>query len=358
MLKTVAALVMASLTLAACSQPTARTARLVEVASFGHRQPVGITVSSEDRMFVSFPRQTGAEEFRFALAEVVNGKEVPFPDIAWNVYDPQEPDRHFMNLQAVIAQGDTLWALDAAQVLGEVALASMKLVSIDLRSGKVKRVYRFEDIPSGSAALNDVRIDHRRNLAYFSDPKRSALVVLDLQSGKTRTLLAGSRPTRADPHYVLKLDGRNVVGHGGKPFANNVNGIALTDDGEWFYFRAITQESLYRIQTRYLADASLTDVQLLEHVQDLGKVGVSHGMLSDPEGNIYLTDSVNYAINRRAPGGALEQWVTDPRLSWPDTLALGPDGILYVTAAQINRTTIFSDPSRVDFPFRVYRVAP
>lgn len=256
-----------------------------------------------------------------------------------------------------MAAGDTLWVLDSPQVISGAVPAPVKLVRLGLEDAKVQRIYTFEDLPVGSVALNDVRIDTRRSLAYLSDPKRAALVVLDLMTGMTRTLLAGTRPTSADPNYVLHLDGHDVVDSKGRPFANNVNGIALSNDGEWFYFRAITQSHLYRIRTSHLADASLSDAALLSHVEDLGDVGVSRGMFADKEGNVYMTDSINYAITKWSPGKALSQVVVDPRLSWPETLALGSDGTLYITAAQINRTKFFSTPERVDYPFRVYKVS-
>jgi hypothetical protein len=52
----------------------------------------------------------------------------------------------------------------------------------------------------------------------------------------------------------------------------------------------------------------------------------------------------------------LARIVQDPRLSWPDTFAMGPDGTLYLTAAQINRTRAFNAEERVEYPYRVYKV--
>lgn len=348
--------VMAGLGLQACAASGRPENRLVEVASFGRRQPVGITVSETGRMFVTFPRQSGSAEFRYALAEMVRGEEVPYPDAAWNSYTPADADNHFMNVQAAIAQGDVLWVLDAVQPFGSGTPSASKLMKVGLSDNKVQRIYRFEDIAPGTAALNDVRVDARRNLAYLSDPKRSAIVILDLTSGRTRTVLEGSRPTSAAPGFVLHIDGQDVMHTGGRPFVSNANGIALTHDGRWFYFRAINQENLYRIETRHLADVLLSDAELLAQVQDLGKVGVSHGMLADKEGNIYLSDSIHYAINRWSPDGRVTRLVQDPRLSWPDTFAIGPDGTLYVTAAQINRTAAFNAQERVEYPYRLYKV--
>ncbi|WP_407310633.1 SMP-30/gluconolactonase/LRE family protein [Pseudomonas sp. nanlin1] len=342
----------ASLALAAAPGGT-----LQAVAEFGARQPVGVTFSEQGRLFLTFPRQSGAKEFRYAVAEIVDGQERPYPNAAWNTYRADQPADHFMNAHAVVAQGDKLWVLDSASPApGGPAQSSMKLLRIDLGSAQVERVYRFEDIDQGSTALNDVRIDPRRNLAYLSDPKRAAIVVLDLKTGTTRSVLAGQTVTRAEPGYRLHIDGQDVVDAEGKPFSSDVNGIALTADGQWFYFRAINQDYLYRVATADLANPALSDTQLASRVERVAKVGVSHGMLADQAGNVYLSDSIHYAVNRWSPDGSVTRLVSDPRLSWPDTFALDPAGNLYLTAAQLNRTGKYSATDRTEYPYRLYKV--
>jgi hypothetical protein len=48
--------------------------------------------------------------------------------------------------------------------------------------------------------------------------------------------------------------------------------------------------------TQYLADLSLSDEILAKHIEDLGNVGQSNGMMADSKGNIYLTDASNKMI--------------------------------------------------------------
>ncbi len=221
----------------------------------------------------------------------------------------------------------------------------------------MERIYRFEDLEPELSALNDVRIDLTHGVAYLSDPKQGALVVMDLDTGKTQVRLKGNPALLATPGYVLHIDGHNVVDKAGKPFISNVNGIALTRDDTYLYFRAINQEHLYRIATRYLADPNINDVTLARYIENLGKVGISHGMLADAYGNIYLSDSQTHTINRYSPDGRLTTVVKDERLSWPDTFALDPKGELYITAAQIHKTAQFNQGiDRVDYPYRLYKL--
>jgi sugar lactone lactonase YvrE len=331
--------------------------RLIEVAQFGAYQPIGVAVTRSGRAFVSFPRR---QPYRYGVVELLpDGRQLPYPDAAWNEYDSTRPRDRFMNAQAVVADDrNNLWILDPSNP-GEKATvaAGVKLLKVSLSTNNVERIYRFEDLPREQGALNDVRIDSRRNLAYLSDPKLAAIIVLDLASGKSRMVLRGKPVVKADPQFSLFLDGNEVKDEEGKPFSSNVNGIALTHDGRWLYFRAINQTKLYRIDTRYLADAALSDDALLRQVELVGETGVCHGMDADDEGNIFLTESPGKSIRYVTPKGRIETLVTDGRLIWPDSFAPGPDGFLYVTASQINRLPKYNNGvDKVDYPFRLYKV--
>ena len=73
--------------------------KLIEVASFGQNQPIGVTVAPKtNRLFVSFPH---TEPFLYGLTEIVNGNRVPYPNMEWNKYDPANADTHFVNVQEV-----------------------------------------------------------------------------------------------------------------------------------------------------------------------------------------------------------------------------------------------------------------
>jgi len=60
--------------------------------------------------------------------------------------------------------------------------------------------------------------------------------------------------------------------------------------------------------------------------------GGADGLETDAAGNIYCTNYEHHAITRRGPDGQFETVAHDPRLRWPDTMSVGHDGYLYVTA--------------------------
>jgi sugar lactone lactonase YvrE len=334
---------------------------LEEVAQLGHYQPIGLGVSHKGRIFMTFPKKKNDKNYSYdyGLVELVNGKRLPYPNAQWNQWDSTQAATRFVNVQAAVVDADdNLWVLDPSNPDDQApVIAGIKLLKINLTSNKVERIYRFEDLPRERTGLNDVRIDTKRQLAYLSDPVLAAIVVLDLRTGKSRLVLQGHKSTTTEPGYVLRLDGKEVKDKTGKPFSSNVNGIALTHDFKYFYYRAINQTKLYRLATEYLANPDLPPAELAKHVEEVGETGISHGMLADEAGNIYLSDSPNYAIRRVTPAGRFETLVHDSRLSWPDTFALGPDGYLYLTATKINRAPKWNGgESKVDYPFRLYRL--
>ncbi len=332
--------------------------KLEEAVSTDRYQPVGLAISRSGRMFVSFPKWS--DVYQYGVVEVgKDGTRRPFPDEEWNRQDPSAPHDHFISAQALFIDGeDFLWILDPANpALGKTIPAGVKLLKVDLKTNQVAQTYRFEELPLDKTALNDVQVDARRQVAYLSDPGRAAIVVLDLKTGKSRTLLEKHSSTRADSSFVLTIDGKAVRDGSGKPFNSHVNGIALTDDGAYLYFRPITQPRLFRIPTEALRNANFSPAQVGGQVETLGLVGVSHGMLADAAGNVYLGDSQDKAIRRYTPSGKLETLVTDARLLWPDSFAVGRDGFLYITAAQYHRLPKWNGgENKVTLPFWIFKV--
>ncbi|MDV6167498.1 L-dopachrome tautomerase-related protein [Flavobacterium sp. DG1-102-2] len=355
-----------------------KKAELIEVAQFGDNQPIGVAVApSSNRVFVSFPHN---EPFLYALTEIVKGKRVPYPDAEWNKYMPKNNDTHFYNVQDLYADDDNnLWVLDSkptgsASVFGKDAAkeknaakgktaadestgGKFKLFKINLATNKVEKTYNFGGLPKDKSGLNDVRVDTSKNLAYLSDPALKAIVVLDLRTDKVRIALKDDASTTAENGYILNIDRINMIDNEGKPFSSNVNGIALTKDNEWFYYKPINKDKLYRIATKYLADDKLNAAELSAKVEPVADAGVTHGLECDAKGNIYFGHSPSHSIKYVSPDGKVHTLVSDSRIIWPDSFGVGKDGFLYFSAAQLNRQPKYNQgKSKVELPYRVFKV--
>nr|WKN37202.1 L-dopachrome tautomerase-related protein [Tunicatimonas sp. TK19036] len=335
---------------------------LKPIASFGQSMAIGLSVSSDNRVFVAFPNHDGGGEF--TLTEVIDGKIAPYPNEEWNTEG--DYGTHFLRVQDLyVDTDDYLWVLDSKPASqgsifgdsGEKQQGQFKLVKINTQTDKVEEIYTFDDLDKTSSGLNDVRVDTEKQLAYLSDPGQAAIVILDLTTGKTRKALEKTDFTLADDEVLLTYHGHEMWNKQGKPFSSNVNGIALTKDNKYLYFKPINQLHLFRIETEYLANASLSAEELKSKVKDMGEVGPTHGLEADAKGNIYLSTSTDFAMKYISPDGKLHTLVQDSRLLWPDSLGIGSDGFLYFTCAQLQRLPQWNDgEDRTEYPYTAYKV--
>lgn len=146
---------------------------LIAVADFGQLRAVGLGVSSDNRIFVSFPNRIASNDY--AVAEVVGGKLLPYPDTAWNTNVGDERKR-FVNAQALhVDARDNLWVLDSKPVSGPVvdqesknsAEGYFKLVKINLSTNRVEKEYYFDSLDKRFSSLNDVNVDIERGWRIF-----------------------------------------------------------------------------------------------------------------------------------------------------------------------------------------------
>jgi sugar lactone lactonase YvrE len=320
---------------------------LVEVAHSDKRW-TGIAVSREGRIFVCFPRWS--DDVEVSVGEVAgSGDVVPFPDGDWNTWTASgAPGEHFICVQSVyMDKQNHLWILDAASPdLQGVVPGGAKLLEVDIGKGRVVRTILFDEAVAPQASyLNDVRVDTDRDVAYITDSGLGALVVVDLKTAKARRVLGDHYSTKAED-VVLKIDGREWRINGQAPRVH-ADGLALDGRGEFLYYQALTGRTLYRIATRYLRDPAVTGRDLAAHVEALYETCAADGMGVGPEGYLYLTSVEDNAIKLFESLGRLKTVVKDPSLKWPDSIAWGPDGSMYVTTSQIHLGADVRDPYRI-----------
>jgi sugar lactone lactonase YvrE len=332
-------------------------AQLEEVASFPDQQVTGVGVSQKTgRIFVNFP--FWSDDHSLSVAEIVDGKPRPFPDQEWN--KPGAPGSHFVCVQSVVVDDqDNLWILDpAAPKMQQIVKGGPKLVKVALASNQVMQTIPFgEDIAPAKSYLNDVRIDTANQKAFITDSGKGAIVVVDLVSGKARRLLDDHKSTEPEPDVKLVVDGKQLIDQQKKtPPQIASDGIALDTKNGYLYYHALTGHTLYRIKTSYLTDEKLRDLE--SKVETVAQTPAPDGMLEAPDGSVYLTDIEGGAIvHWNASSKKIEPIIADKRLLWPDTLSWGPNGVLYVTASQIENMPRFNngESTRTE-PYKLWKV--
>lgn len=330
--------------------------------------PTGVTVSAKGRIFVNFPRW--GDDVPFTVGEIRNGAVVAYPSQAANTFDAAQPAATLSSVQSVVVDAlDRLWILDPAAPGFQTRIAgAAKLVAVDLATNKVvKTIVIPADVALDTTYLNDVRFDLRAGkagVAYITDSSVSGpggIIVVDIESGRSWRKLTGHPSTSVDPAFVPFVEGERLAqrapGKAPQPFAVASDGIALSADGATLYYSPLSSRHLYSVPTRLLQDAGANDAALAAAVRDLGEKGASDGLEADDQGRLYAGDYEHNSIHQRQADG---QWTTiasDPRMLWPDTLSVGPDGYLYFTANQLHRQAGFHEGKDLrQKPYMLFRV--
>ncbi|UOQ78807.1 major royal jelly family protein [Hymenobacter sp. 5516J-16] len=333
------------------------------VAQFREPQIVGVAVTPDGRVFGDFPRWDNNPVN--PVAEIMpDGSVKGYPDANWNLWNESvrnEPQKHWICPQSVYTdKTGMLWVLDPASpgIKGTVP-GGPKLVKIDPKTNKVvQNISIPESVASRKSYLNDVRVDTQNQYAYITESGVGSLVVVDLKSGKSRKLLAQHPTMMADTTLNIKADGHELIDPSGNKARFNADGIALSQDLQYLYWKPLTSYKLYRIKTEALRNPTLSDAQLAQQIEDLGKVPACDGMELDAQNNLYMTTFEDHSIKRRTPAGKIELVMQDPRLEWPDSFSLTADGTLYVTNSAIHKTPTWNKGiGKQDQPYHIFKMS-
>jgi sugar lactone lactonase YvrE len=322
------------------------------VALFDGPMPTGVTVSRQGRIFVNFPKW--GDDVKFTVAELRDGKPVPYPDQAFNTTDQQDPSVALVSVQSVVVDpADRLWILDTGSPMFQpTQFGGPKLVCIDLVTNTVVGKILFpQEVALPTTYLNDVRFNlllGKEGMAFItdsSDKGPNGIVVVDLATGKSWRRLHDHPSTKTESlrSFMPIVEGRPFLQH--QPDgsimpgpAMGADGIAISADGTRLFYCALGSRRLYSVSTQALADPAFSDQDVIATIVDEGDKGCgSDGLESDAEGRIYATDYEHNAVLHRTPNGEWQPVIHDARLLWPDTMSIASDGYLYVTANQLHR---------------------
>ncbi len=337
--------------------------RLTQVAQFDH-QATGVAVTADGRRFVNFPRWT--DDAPLSVAEILpNGSLRPYPDAKWNSWRNVKANEmpggdYFVCVQSIVPDGHgNLWVVDPGAPGNEKILPQApKLVRIDLKSNAVTKVIPVPDtVALQGTYLNDIRFSPDGHIGYLTDSgTKGAIVVVDLESGKSWRTLDGHPSTQIDKTVTVTLDSKPLRRPDGRQPAFAVDGIAISNDGATLYYQALTGKTLYSVATDKLKDG-VSEADRAAAVKIVAQTEVTDGLWMSKAGVLYLTSPSDYSVKRLA-GNKVETVLTDKRLRWPDTFSEGPDGTIYLTASHIQDTTWFKPTAPASIKTQLFSFKP
>ncbi|MEC7299610.1 MAG: L-dopachrome tautomerase-related protein [Pseudomonadota bacterium] len=306
----------------------------------------GAKLDSAGNIYVSTARW-GGPEIPATLSKLVKTGDTwalePYPSQEMNAIENPAGLKAVLGFE--IDRNDVMWILDQGHVAGAPnAPGDAKLVLWDIASNSEIQRYDFSaDEASGTCSfLNDIVVDNNSGFAYitdsgiFCDPLEGGLIVYDSADNSARRVLDQTRFTNDEPTFFFNIDDRQVLKNGG--MRTGADGIALSADKDTLYWTNLTGNHLYSLDTDLLRDPTVSETVLETAVRTVMTLpSNTDGMTADDQGNIYMTAlSLDGIMKLDGKTGQLTRFAHHPEMNWPDTLAWGPDGGLYVVSNHLH----------------------
>ncbi|MEM8569352.1 MAG: L-dopachrome tautomerase-related protein [Pseudomonadota bacterium] len=300
--------------------------------------PGNLAIGPDGRMFMSVHGFYGPE---LRVVEVLpDGTTTPYPTEAWARAPAEDGDGLHGVLGLRADRDGMLWMLD-----GQGDGQTGRVVGWDTNAEALHAIYYIgQPAARATSFLNDLAIDREHGAIYISDTgdgMNSALIVIDMETGRARRVLEGSAFTLPEDTPMV-IDGEEIL-LGGDPAKIGVNPITVDPTNTWVYFAPMTAASMYRVRTTDLLDESLSDEALAEKVERYGDKVISDGSTVDADGNVYITAMTDNAIGVTKPDGSYEVlFQSDEDLPWPDGFSMGIDGYVYATVNELHRSPVLN----------------
>jgi sugar lactone lactonase YvrE len=298
------------------------------------------------------------------LIEIMPGKNQwkPFPNTSWNAAPGSGKDVMNTAHGVAIDDQDRLWVIDHGNWMpNNQAPTQPKLVAFDINSGEV--VFRM-DFDAAAAPenqiLQDLAVDSKTGFVYIADSgNRAGILVVDTKQRQA---------WRWEGHESLQAENIDMVVEGNKlsfrrpdgslnPARVGVNPITLSADGETVFYGAMTGTKWYGVPAKLLREKA-SNQKLAQAVRLVGNKPISDGISTDAEGNHFITNLPEDAIDKLDKNGKLTRLVQDERFLWADNVRFGADSWLYININQLHRTSIFTGKPEDGgtAPYQIFRV--
>lgn len=318
----------------------ATAAELETYLEFEKAMPPGnLAIGPDGRMFMSVHEFYGPE---LRVVEVMpDGSTKPYPTEDW----ARAPNDDADGLNGVLGlradRDGILWMLD-----GQGENQTGRVVGWDTNTETLHAIhYIGAPVARPTSFLNDLAVDRDHGAIYISDTgdgQNSAIIVVDLDTGRARRVLEGSQYTIPEDTPMV-IDGREIT-LGGNPAKIGINPITVDPTNTWVYFAPMTASAMYRIPTAALLDESLSDAELEAQVERYGDKPISDGSTVDTGGNVYITAMTDNALGVTKPDGTYEVlFQSDDELPWPDGFSIGADGYVYATINELHRSPVLNN---------------
>ena len=116
---------------------------------------------------------------------------------------------------------------------------------------------------------------------------------------------------------------------------------------------------MYRIALADLVNPQLSAEELSARVEYYAPKPLSDGFSVDPAGNVYVTDVEHNSVYVVGHDRKPRTLIRSESIRWPDGLAFGPDGWLYISDSALPELVLKPrEHIERQRPFRIFRFRP
>ena len=325
----------------------------VDVVAELDSPPACVAVSADGRVFVDLHAFGHPKRFSpNVLFEIIDGRPVPFPD-AETQSDLRAP------FGLTVDRQNRLWTVESGGLEG----FQTRIIAFDLETGQ--RVVDIRLPKDVATFAQDLRITSDGRMIVLADTglfrfTAPSLWVVDAQTGHVVRRFTDHPSLVPEDYFIRRFDGApHRLAYGLISFQVGVDGLSISDDGQWLYYATMTHRGLYRLRLSALLDPQQDVAASVERVGDKPQ---SDGIEVGADGTVVLTDIENHGLATVDASGRLQTLVKVTDVIWADSVALAPNGDVYFTDSAIPAyVQPFATPPPKAIlegraPFKVYRV--
>ncbi|MDH5897950.1 L-dopachrome tautomerase-related protein [Vibrio splendidus] len=264
----------------------------------------------------------------------VAGNQTPYPTMKY----AQGENSQFKAVIAIRTDDNGVaWILD---------LATHSITGWDTRNeALVKTIKIPASVLKPTSFLQDFALDQKRQRIIIADMTQNDLKSEAIPAFVTVDLKTGEAVRVAEKHPSMKADSKTG-------FA--LNPITIDPSYEWVYFGAVNGRTIYRVKASEFDNDGKT---VADNIKRYADKPYSDGITVDSAQNVYVTDIENNAIGVSTPKGYRIIATLSENQTWPDGMSFGPDGYVYVTVNQLNRTAALNNGKDTGIrPFEVVKI--
>jgi len=286
------------------------------VATFDER-PGNIAISTDGKVYLSVQPLLNPNTKVLELSAIGTNKAYPNEE-----YSSGKDSIIKAAIGIKVDKDGNLWILD---------LGDKKFIVWDTKQNKLNRIITIpEDVLTPASFLQDFALDEKRNRVIIADMTQGDLKSAPIPAFVTVDTVTGKAKRIAQSHTSMMPDFE-----GG--FA--LNPIAIDPYFDWVYFGALHGKKIYRVP----ADSFDNEQKVIDNIKEYGPKSYSDGIAADAHGNVYISDVETHTIGLTTQGAYTTLAKLPEGQSWADGFAIAPDGYIYATVNQLNRTAALNN---------------